>query len=125
MNYIITESRLESTIYEYLNKTFDVDDINWHHPYDYNDETGEEGDDENRIEFYIGDFDEGDNVCFRWYACDYFTIGGHARSICPTIQIESPYDNILNGYFGDLWHEPFKKWIKDNFDIDVKTVESW
>jgi hypothetical protein len=29
----------------------------------------------------------------------------------------------LDGFFNDLWHEPFKKWIMENFDLPVKTVE--
>ena len=57
MRYIITESKLNQTIVEYINKLFPVDEINHINPYTYDDETGEEGDDENRVEFYIGDYD--------------------------------------------------------------------
>ena len=123
MKYVITESRLEETIMNYLDEIFDIENLNWTHPYDYDDETEEEGEDENRIEFYIGDYEGDGEGCFRWYACDYFNEGSPAQDICPTISIESEYTTALNGYFGDKWQEPFKKWIDFHFDIPVKTVE--
>lgn len=126
MRYSITESRLEGVIEEYLDKMFDVKNINWSHPWGYNEhgeEDDEEGEDENRIQFYIGDYEDGDNNCFKWYACDYFTPESYARDHCPTVIVESPYDRILNGYFGDIWHEPFAKWFTKNFDLPIKTVE--
>lgn len=123
MNYIITESKLEETIMNYLDSLFDIQNLNWTHPYDYDDETEEEGEDENRIEFYIGDYEGDEEGCFRWYGCDYFNEGSYAQEICPTISIEREYTNALNGYFGDMWEEAFKKWIKLHFDIPVKTVE--
>ena len=123
MKYIITESKLEETIMNYLDGLFDIQNLNWTHPYDYDDETGEEGEDENRIEFYIGDYEGDEEGCFRWYDCDYFNEGSPAQDICPTITIETQYIDVLNGYFGDMWQEPFKKWIQLHFDIPVKTVE--
>jgi hypothetical protein len=123
MKYIITESKLEGTIINYLDELFDIQDLHWTHPYDYDDETGEEGEDENRIEFYIGDYEGTDEGCFRYYFCDYFNQGSPARDICPIISLESQYTETLNSYFGDMWQEPFKKWIKLNFDLPVKTVE--
>ena len=107
----------------YLDELFEIENLNWTHPYDYDDETGEEGEDENRIEFYIGDYLGSDEGCFRWYDCDYFIQGGHAKGLCPTISIENQYVDTLNGYFGDSWHEPFKKWIRIHFDLPVKTVD--
>jgi hypothetical protein len=123
MKYVITESKLEGTIMNYLDELFDIDDLHWTHPYDYDDETEEEGEDENRIEFYIGDYEGTDEGCFRYYFCDYFNQGSPARDICPIISLESQYTETLNSYFGDMWQEPFKKWIKLNFDLIVKTVE--
>jgi hypothetical protein len=52
MKYVITESKLEETIMNYFDELFNIQDLNWTHPYEYDDESGEEGDDENRIEFY-------------------------------------------------------------------------
>jgi hypothetical protein len=42
MKYIITESKLESAIIDILDEMFPVEDVNWYHPYDYDDDTGEE-----------------------------------------------------------------------------------
>ena len=123
MNYLITESKLEKTIMTYLDELFDIDDLHWTHPYDYDDETEEEGEDENRIEFYIGDYEGTDEGCFRYYFCDYFLPYSSARDLCPIISLESQYTDTLNSYFGDMWKEPFKKWIKLNFDLPVKTIE--
>jgi hypothetical protein len=92
-------------------------------PYEYDDETGEEGDDMTRMEFYIGDY-ENDDTCFRWYDCEYFNPDSYARDICPTVTVEVKYENILNGYFGDMWKEPFRKWFIHNFEEPVKTVDN-
>jgi len=123
MRYIITESKLNQTIVEYINKLFPVDEINHINPYTYDDETGEEGDDENRVEFYIGDYDEGDNTIFRWYDCDYFYEHSEQRKKCPIIVVQNQYRRQLDGFFNDLWHEPFKKWVMENFDLPSKSVE--
>lgn len=123
MKYIITESKLDETITNYLNELFDVDDISWTNPIEYDDETGEEWDDENRVIFYIGDYDGEDEGCFYWYDCDYFYPESSARDICPTVNLEYQYENQLNGYFGDMWHEPFKKWFTQYFKLPVKTID--
>ena len=115
MKYIITENRLDGFITDYINKMFDVDDINSEHPYEYNDETGEEGDDYTRVQFYIGDYIDEDEECFRWYDCDYFYEGVIEKNKCPMVVVDSDYGKVLNGYFGDAWHEPFKKWFIKHF----------
>lgn len=122
MKVIITESKLNDAITKYLDGMFDVDDINWTYPEEYDDE-GSHYEDETRIQFYIGDYDGEDEACFRWYDCEYFNPGSHARDICPTVVVEHPYVRTLNGYFGDLWYEPFKNWFTKNFKLPVKTVE--
>lgn len=63
MKYIITESKLEETITNYFYELFPVDNIHSTNPYEY-DETGEEGHDETRVEFYIGDYGD-EETCFR------------------------------------------------------------
>jgi len=123
MKYIITESKLEETIISYFDELFDIQDLHWTHPYDYDDETEEEGEDENRIQFYIGDYQGTDEGCFRCYFCDYFHPFSGAVDECPIISLESQYTDTLNSYFGDRWHEPFKKWFTKNFDLPVKTIE--
>jgi hypothetical protein len=122
MKYIITESRLEEYILHYINQLFDVNDINWTNPIEDDDETGEEWDDDNRVVFYVGDYEGEDGGCFYWYACDYFNPNNLYSKKCPMVTIELEYKKQLDGYFGDLWHEPFKKWFKEHFELPVKTI---
>lgn len=121
---LISESQIDRLVFQYLNTLFDIAEINWTHPYDYDEESGVEGEDINRIEFYLGNYADGD-TCFRWSSCDYFNKNSPAQDSCPEVVIESPYDEQLNNYFGDLWEEPFKKWFKENFQLPVKTVATW
>ena len=123
MKYIIAESKLDKVIINYLDELFEVDNINSINPYEYDDETGEEYDDDSRVEFYIGDYEDGDNDIFKWYDSEYFDEGSEPKKRCPLVVIEHPYDDTLIGYFGDKWEEPFKRWFYDNFDLPVKTVE--
>jgi hypothetical protein len=123
MKYLITESKLEESILYYIDKLFDITDINWTHPLDYDLETGEEWDDDNRVVFYIGDYEGEDEGCFYWYSCDYFNPNSPASEKCPMVSVEVQYEKQLNAYFGDLWKEPFKKWFKEHFELPVKTID--
>lgn len=119
---VIGESKLDNQITYYINELFDVDDINWTYRYDYDDD-GFEYEDENQIVFYIGDYEGEDEGCFYWYGCDYFNPNGKSRDLCPLVTLEVTYKKQLNGYFGDLWHEPFKKWFEEHFELPVKLVD--
>ena len=122
MKFIITESRLEENILYYINEIFDVNDIHSTNPLEWDEETGEEWEDENRVVFYIGDYEGEDEGCFYWYDCKYFIRDSPASKKCPLVSVEIEYKKQLDGYFGDMWHEPFKNWFMKNFDLPVKTV---
>ena len=122
MRYIITESKLDQIITDYLNDLFSLDNVHHTNPTEYDDETGENYDDDTRVEFYLGDYENEDTI-FKWYDCEYFYPDSQAQTICPTVVVEHPYDDRLIAYFGDKWEEPFKKWFTENFDLPVKTVE--
>ena len=122
MKYIITESRLDDVVIEYLNGMFDVSNVHSTNPTEYDDETGENYDDDTRVEFYLGDY-EDENTIFKWYDCEYFYPDSPAQNICPTVVVEHPYDDRLIGLFNNKWEEPFKKWFTENFNLPVKTVE--
>lgn len=122
MKYVITESRLSKTITNYLYEIFDIENVHVTYPYEYDEETGEEGDDETRMEFYIGDY-EDDNQCFYWYSKDYFDEGTQVKEKAPIVELNEKYLNILNGYFGKEWIQPFKEWFTYNFNESVKTVQ--
>jgi 3'-phosphoadenosine 5'-phosphosulfate sulfotransferase (PAPS reductase)/FAD synthetase len=123
MKYIIAESRLENIVIEYLNGMFDVSDVNSTNPIEYNHDTREEYEDETRVEFYLGDYEDGETTIFKWYDCKYFYPDSPAQNICPKVVVEHPYDDTLIAYFGDKWEVPFKKWFTENFNLPVKTVE--
>ncbi len=126
MKFIITESKLDRLIRKNLDQMFDVEDINWTHPYEYDDETGEEYEDPNRIQFYFGDYGDGD-VVFQWYDRDYWGEGSKRfysyRENSPIVEIEDPFLTRLNGLFGDKWYEPFKEWFREKFDVRVNKIE--
>lgn len=132
MKYIITESKLNETIKNYLNSVFPVDEMHW---------TPSLDDDLNEMDsamvFYIGDYDEDETV-FRWYDEGYWTnemedlspgqefdrkLLKKYKNDSPIIEFEnSNISNSLNGYFGDAWKQPFKEWFKDNFNFEVNTI---
>jgi len=66
MKYLIKESQLDQVIINYLDELFQVDDVNFHYPLEYDEETGEEYEDEHRINYFIGDYEDGDNDIFKW-----------------------------------------------------------
>lgn len=126
MKYIITESTLDKIITRYLDDIFPKEEMNIINPYDFDDETGEEGEDENHIIFYIGNDYDADDSVFEWYGCEYFYEDSPQRQnqTCPIIVVNHPYDDDLSDTFGEYsWQEPFKKWIMNKFNLPVTTVD--
>jgi hypothetical protein len=126
MKYIITESSLDKIIKKYLNDVFDSEDLNIINPYDFDDETGEEMEDENHIIFYIGDDYDADDSVFEWYDCEYFYEDSPQRQnqTCPVVIVKHPYDDDLSDTFGeDSWQEAFKQWMMEKYNLPVTTVE--
>ena len=133
MKIIITESKLNQAVIDYLNDTYDTNNIGWTPGID---DWGNEVD--YAIEFYEGDYEEGDNTVFRWYGEDYWesdegsSYGEEDDEYIKEMKNKSPqleiYDNTvyrtLNGYFGDKWKQPFIDWFWDKFHVPVKTIGS-
>jgi hypothetical protein len=130
MKIIITESKLNQAVIDYLNDTYDTNNIGWSYGID---DWGNEVD--YAIEFYEGDYEEGDNTVFRWYGEDYWTSEegeGWGEELRKDAITKSPqlviYDDTvyatLNGYFGDNWRKPFIDWFWDKFHVPVKTIGS-
>ena len=111
MKYSITESKLESTIYAYINDLFG-DDLN--HMYGEDDYGNEM---ESGIQFYFGDY--GEEEAFYWYDVDYFD---NDCERCPIAEFSSDLENKLNSLFDDKWHTPFKKWLQKKYNLKVKTI---
>ena len=130
MKYIIKESKINDLVINFLNQMYDVDKMNYHHPYDTFVENGEwvEGENSDLCDFYIGDYNENEGL-FRWYGKGYWTgqneIGDRRRNESPILSFmnDDEYD-ILQGMFGENWKPAFKMWFENNFNYPVKTVRS-
>jgi hypothetical protein len=120
MKYIISESKLQNFIINYLEKLFPVEDINWTYAEIFDENDMDYYEDESAIAYYFGDRIDGENV-FRWYDCGYF--GSNAQSVCPLVVVETIYEKQLNSLFNDEWKEPFKLWFIEKFNNPVKYVD--
>jgi hypothetical protein len=127
MKIIITESKLYQAVIDYLNETYDVDNINWTYA------TDDWGNEIDGVLFYLGNFGDDENL-FRWYDKGYWEVDeldyknneGLKKLIgqSPILSFDDTDTfNTLNGYFGDKWHQPFKDWFLDNFNLPIKTIE--
>ena len=122
MKYIITESRLEETIINYLEKEYG--DVYMEYG---NDDDGEETD---CLATFWGD-DEKAIASTReifWYIkkCWWLNNGDSSRiniDDYPMLTMEERDLGRLNGFFGTMWHTPFKKWFKQKFDLDIVTIK--
>ena len=130
MKYIITESKLNSVIYEFMDELFGSEihtlPAVW-------DEDGEELDDAYDFvndEYYT---DGGSDYLFSWTGEGYYKSlieNGNIKpewiklaSQAPIVEIFGIYDKEkLDGYFGDAWKPVFKQWFKDKTGMDYKTL---
>ena len=48
--------------------------------------------------------------------------GLNMKEKSPSLRLEIDLDDKLSSMFGSMWHEPMKKFIKDNFNIEIKTI---
>jgi len=122
MNYAISENRLESLLFNYFDKNFGslkqelaVDD--------HGNRT------ECAFEFYNEDLYSGDNTVFRLYEKCWWNKDETPQALemwekSPILIFDYQQEyNVLEGYFGEYWKEPFKKWFTENFGIEIKTIE--
>jgi hypothetical protein len=124
MKIIITENQLnniEQHIYNYINELYDVSDMSYgeQEMYDFDNREYFMSDD---IYFYAGDFSYGKQE-FILYQQGYKTIGDERILVGSVLFIEDEDKIELLNQFGDLWEPVFKKWFKDNFDYEFKTID--
>ena len=125
MKIIITENQLnniEHHIYDYINELYDVDNIHYVEQEMFNFNVGEYEMSDN-IYFYNGDYSDGDMI-FILYEKDYERIRDEKIMEGPVLFIEDEDKIELLNQFGDLWKPVFKKWFKDNFDYEFKTIDA-
>jgi hypothetical protein len=122
MRYIISESKLEKAMEKLFNQYINVDEVKYYHPVEET-EDGDEYEDSNRAIFYVGDIELDDDEIFRYYDCDYFDPQAQIRRKCPLLSLDYQLIDTFNDLLGDLWKEPFRKWINESFDLRAKTIE--
>lgn len=137
MKIIITESKMNSAIYNFMDELF----------------ASKDGDTEifklesldsdgaplaNAFDFvnsdYYGDEGSSSDYLFSWTGKEYYkTIyaqGDITKFEYERMVSEAPTSELLaidaieslNGYFGDLWKPVFKQWFKDKTGLDYKTL---
>jgi len=128
MKIIITESKLNQAVIDYLNETYNTNNIYWEYGIDdWGNEVGY------AMKFYQGDYDEDDTL-FRWYGEDYWDSEDtesysnerrqEMKDKSPILSFEDANTlNTLNGYFNDKWYQPFIDWFWNKFHVPVKTIE--
>ena len=135
MKYIITESKLNSSIYNFMNNLFSSKDGNPEiYKLDSIDSDGVSLIDS--FDFVNSDYysDEGSEYLFSWTGKGYFKTvysqGYITKFEYEGMLSESPMVSILdsnakeklNNFFGDLWRPIFKQWFKDKTGLDYKTL---
>ena len=124
MKYIITESRLEKAIMEYLDKEF-IPDYGWagnNGGGPYEEDVRRFGD----LVFFINDVDS-----YIYYGCnanagpedEFFAGYGRLHNYeCPLLLVYPIIGRQLSNYFGDMWKPVFKKWFEENTGLVVNQI---
>ena len=135
MKYIITESKLNTSVYNFIDELFSSEDGSPEiFKLDSIDSDGRSLIDS--YDFVNNDYysDEGSDYLFSWAGKEYFkTIfsqGYITKTEYEGMISESPMVSILdadakeklNNFFGDLWKPVFKQWFKDKTGLDYKTL---
>jgi hypothetical protein len=135
MKFIITENKMKSSIYNFMDNLFKSEDGNTEiFKLDSIDSDGASLIDS--YDFVNNDYysDEGSEYLFTWTGKEYFkTIysQGYITKIeyegmvseSPTVSIlDADAKEKLNNFFGDLWKPVFKQWFKDKTGLDYKTL---
>jgi hypothetical protein len=135
MKFIITENKIKSSIYNFMDNLFKSEDGNPEiFKLDSIDSDGASLIDS--YDFVNNNYysDEGSEYLFTWTGKEYFkTIysQGYITKIeyegmvseSPTVSIlDADAKEKLNNFFGDLWKPVFKQWFKDKTGLDYKTL---
>ena len=126
MKVLITKNKVYDSIYNYIEDTFDVSNIDYFHPTTWNDD--EYDDEENPYireyfyHIYEGDYDEN-GMAFIYIQKEYYVEKHSNMSFInqSPILIVTDYEKLTR-MFGNRWIEPMKVWFKNNFKLPVKTI---
>ena len=132
MKVIITESKLEKVIYDFLDELFAAENGNTEihklESISASDELNEPV--EGAYEFVNDDYYEHDQeYLFSWTGKEYYenhqrqSFGARLVNEAPIVEILD-YERIknLDSYFGDIWKPVFKKWFENKVNLPIKTL---
>jgi len=132
MKVIITESKLEKVIYDFLDELFAAENGNTEihklESISASDELNEPV--EGAYEFVNDDYYEHDQeYLFSWTGKEYYenhqrqSFGARLVNEAPIVEILD-YERIkkLYSYFGDIWKPVFKKWFENKVNLPIKTL---
>lgn len=131
MKIIITENKVFDVIYDYLDKTFDSNEINWVYGPNDDEDNEDNPDNENFLIFYKGGTWTGEDysdVVFHYLEVEYYSDEPYAKPFkdeAPILDVIDEYAEHLDAMFGKHWKGPMKKWFQDNFNLPVKTVTTY
>lgn len=123
MRYIITEKKLNMGIYKFIDSSLKSDNVKPEYLEEY-------GKPLKTIVFFIGDSsympEDMDDLDFEEHECyfryvkkerynDIDPFGGMVEQ-APALWFDHNEWRIkMDNIFGDVWHETFKQWFKDNY----------
>ena len=106
MKYIITESKLNSAIYEYLSENY-YPDYNWDTPEEYEKYL-------NRWGTYVFEVDDVKSYLYVKHVKEDDILNKPNSLI-----VYSHMSDDLTNWFGDFWKPVFVKWFEDNTRLKV------
>jgi hypothetical protein len=133
MKVIISENKLTNSIYNYIDETFNPNDMDWVYGID-EDEYGYpdiDRESKNLLMFYNGEWNgyEYSDFVFHYFDIDYYDKNDPShkpfRDEAPILEVLGENGRHLNTMFDNHWHEPMKKWFQDNFNLPVKTLSTY
>jgi len=117
MKYVITDRqklKIFHMITGYIEEMIDLDTL----IVQKGEEVGDEG------VWVIMDIKDYDNILMIYFE-EYWSDtveGKRAKEKSPILVVENNYEDNLNSNFGNLWYEPMKEFVKNNFGIEIKSI---
>jgi hypothetical protein len=126
MKYLITESKLNSAIYDYIDNLFK--EGKKIHMVKHT-RTDEDTLDDEEVAGAYDFFHKGEDELFIWTGEEYYNRPYNKsawtkwKALAPIVEIVN-YQKLdsLNNMFGDLWRPVFIKWFENTFSLPVKTL---
>jgi len=130
MDYIIPQSKLSKSIYNYIDELFSSEDGDTTiHKLKSIDEDGNPLVDS--YDFINNDYYDGDNqdYLFSWTGKEYYenhqrqSFGARLVNEAPIVEIHDKNKVMtLNSIFSEMWIPIFNKWFQDKVNLPIKTL---